>query len=409
MKKVSRFLALVMTCVLALSVMSGFTASASQNVTVSIFINQSWIGENMTAMGEAFEEANPGITLDWQAIPDNDFTKILNTNIQTGETTDIVFENGNILARYFTLADYFVDLTGSEWDTPDLSMRDGMLGKDGLLYGYPNADGLPNEGIIYNKRIFAELGLSVPTNLDEFMDCCEKIKASGQLPVVQAGKDLWTIGMWLVHMCMNTIETDADPDLLDKLNAMEVHWTDVPGILKDLETILAMHEKGYFNEDMFATTDEMAKQMFAEGEAAMCMQGDWFATFVAQNYPDFPLDEIGIFPVPNVPNAKLTSGMASGPMVFKASPRAEEAVKFVNFYSSQDNRNLVNPLLEYPWNIEANALYGKTPELAAVLATGVGRFTEATAAMLAGDFTPEQALQQWDDMFIQLATEAAQK
>ena len=44
-------------------------------------------------------------------------------------------------------------------------------------------------GVIYNKAIFKELGLEVPTTWDEFIAVAEKVKESGQTPFYFTFKD----------------------------------------------------------------------------------------------------------------------------------------------------------------------------------------------------------------------------
>ena len=49
------------------------------------------------------------------------------------------------------------------------------------------------EGIWYNKEIFEEQGLEVPTTMDEFMDVCEKLNDAGIQPLTVAGAEQWPI------------------------------------------------------------------------------------------------------------------------------------------------------------------------------------------------------------------------
>ena len=53
-------------------------------------------------------------------------------------------------------------------------------------------------GILYNKKIYAELGLSVPKSWAEFMANNEKIKAAGKAPVIQTFGDTWTSQLFVL-------------------------------------------------------------------------------------------------------------------------------------------------------------------------------------------------------------------
>ena len=53
-------------------------------------------------------------------------------------------------------------------------------------------------GILYNKKIYADLGLSVPKSWAEFMANNEKIKAAGKAPVIQTFGDTWTSQLFVL-------------------------------------------------------------------------------------------------------------------------------------------------------------------------------------------------------------------
>ncbi len=59
------------------------------------------------------------------------------------------------------------------------------------MYGSPlgTASG---GGVLYNKKIYADLGLKVPTTWDELMSNAEAVKAAGKIPVIQTYQDTWT-------------------------------------------------------------------------------------------------------------------------------------------------------------------------------------------------------------------------
>jgi multiple sugar transport system substrate-binding protein/raffinose/stachyose/melibiose transport system substrate-binding protein len=59
----------------------------------------------------------------------------------------------------------------------------------GLVFGF--TQGSSTAFIYYNKELFKELGLEVPTNFDDFIAVCAKIAAKGITPLGLAGRDPW--------------------------------------------------------------------------------------------------------------------------------------------------------------------------------------------------------------------------
>ena len=53
-------------------------------------------------------------------------------------------------------------------------------------------------GILYNKTIYEELGLTVPKTWAEFMANNEKIKAAGKVAVIQTFGDTWTSQLFVL-------------------------------------------------------------------------------------------------------------------------------------------------------------------------------------------------------------------
>ena len=65
------------------------------------------------------------------------------------------------------------------------------------IFGAPSETAMGG-GILYNRKIYADLGLSVPKSWDEFMANNEKIKAAGIAPVIQTFGDTWTSQLFVL-------------------------------------------------------------------------------------------------------------------------------------------------------------------------------------------------------------------
>ena len=79
-------------------------------------------------------------------------------------------------------------------------------------------------GVLYNKKIYADLGLSVPKSWAEFMANNEKIKAAGKAPVIQTFGETWTSQLFVLADYYNV--QAAVPDFAEK-------YTEQPGEVRD--------------------------------------------------------------------------------------------------------------------------------------------------------------------------------
>ena len=163
------------------------------------------------------------------------------------------------------------------------------------------------EGIWYNKEIFDELGLQVPTTIDEFMDVCAKIKDAGIQPMTVAGSEQWPITR-LIGAYATAL---GGTDYLVKANDGEVSWTD-DSFIQAYEWLQEMGENGYFGEGMTTVDSDTQNSLFITGSAAMCYNGSWFTENL--NSENSTIGEnVGFFAFPSVdggqgvPNTYTTS------------------------------------------------------------------------------------------------------
>src|SRR5690606_24192947 len=59
---------------------------------------------------------------------------------------------------------------------------------DGKVYGVPEI--MHSDGLVYNKTLFAQMGLQVPETWEEFVELCELLKREGMIPIAM-GSEWW--------------------------------------------------------------------------------------------------------------------------------------------------------------------------------------------------------------------------
>ncbi|MDO3409456.1 ABC transporter substrate-binding protein [Saccharibacillus sp. CPCC 101409] len=279
---------------------------------------------------DAFEKET-GIKVNLQLLPAEQTATVLQTKLAVDETPDIVQYNLASATTDLNLERNFEILDDEPW-VSRLENKE-VLSAYGHVYSFHVSQDTGMQGVVYNKDIFKELGLTVPTNYDEFLAVCEKIKAAGIIPVFMPYKDNWAANVWPAAAFADYADKN-DPTLFDDINANKKKWSDVPEFANILQQQYEIYEKGYTNGDILSDSYDMAVGKFLNKEVAMMFMGDWLIQNVNDNDPDMNL---GLFPIPYAPDAKLGASPLGGQLFIpKKAKHMEEAKKFLDYVSRKD-------------------------------------------------------------------------
>lgn len=151
--------------------------------------------------------------------------------------------------------------------------------------------------VIYNRRIFEEHGLEVPTTWEEFRSVCETLQGADVTPIYATFLDPWTIAQGLFdytvggmidvrsfYKRMNEIGEDVGPD-------SEVSFQTT--MLEPVERMLELIP--YVNDDAPSRAYGDGNTAMARGEAAMYFQGPWALGEIEKAGTDV---DLGTFPLP---------------------------------------------------------------------------------------------------------------
>ena len=195
------------------------------------------------------------------------------------------------------------------------------------------------EGIFYNKKIFADNNIEIPTTLDELAEASDKLAAAGVTPIVAAGKTGWTISRWVGAY----IFSEVGPDALAKVASGDAKLTDpeyVAAVQKLVDDLGPNFISGITDFDY----DTMNAQIL-NGNAAMMYMGTWFLAAVNDPALNKVGDDIGFFQFPgiegypanvgspNVINAKLYNEGVGGWLSCIAKNWGSEALKTQGSFS----------------------------------------------------------------------------
>ena len=184
--------------------------------SVKILTNRTDIVDTVyKGYAEQFMELYPNITVTYEGI--TDYEESLNLRLTTGDWGDICFIPTGVSKN--ELAGYFISL--GSYDTLD-PVYNFVQDKsyDGQVYGIAN--GGTASGVVYNKRIWKEAGITeLPTTPDGFLEDLQIIKDNtDSIPLYTNFSAGWPMGAWDAYI---GVAATGDADFM---NNTIVHMTD---------------------------------------------------------------------------------------------------------------------------------------------------------------------------------------
>jgi raffinose/stachyose/melibiose transport system substrate-binding protein len=318
---------------LTVTALSGAAFAQSVNLTYLIPSGP----ENQVIADEvvkAFEAANPDINVDIETRPGgSEGDNLIKTRLATGAMADVFLYNSGSLFQAINPQQFLVDLTNEPWQADvQASFKPVVTAPDGTIRGAPARAAMAG-GIYYSKKIYAELGLSVPKTWAEFMANNEKIKAAGKVAVIQTYGDTWTSQLFVLADYFNV--QAKDPQFASRYTANEAKFATDPAALRGFEKLQETHDAGFFNEDFGAAKYDDGIRMIALGEGAHYPMLTFATTAIAQAYPD-DIKDVGFFAQPGdeAELNGLTVWMPDGVYIAQTTPNLDAAKKFVAFIVS---------------------------------------------------------------------------
>src|SRR6478735_509812 len=259
------------------------------------------------AVTKAFNTKYPNVKVKFSAVPNENYNQTRSSRLTAG-SVDLVVAFPREVPSYVPAANAgddarladsggFLDLTGQPFlKAFNQSVLDGTKYK-GKNYTVPT--GLSYyTGMFYNKKIFSDNGITVPTTWQELTAACDKLKAKGIVPVGIAGKD--SAGVTTLGVVQGLYPDAAAKNELAKGlygGSVKLDEGKQLEVLKRVETLY-----GYAQPNFAGITYQTMTADFVNGKFAMMGDGTWNTTSI-QTAGGSKLD-FGYFPLPSSDNAQ---------------------------------------------------------------------------------------------------------
>lgn len=285
---------------------------------------------------EQFMELYPNITVEYEGI--TDYEESVTLRLTAGDWGDIMFIPTSVAKN--ELSTYFMPLGSFDAmkDTYNFLEEKSF---ENVVYGIAN--GGTASGIAYNKKVWADAGITtVPKTPEEFLEDLKIIKdKTDAVPLYTNFAAGWTMGAWDAYTdCAAT----GDPDFKNNMVHMSNPFAKRDDLTGPYAVYYILYEavaRGLIEDDPASTDWESSKGAINRGEIATMVLGSWCVEQFKEA-GDNP-DDIGYMPFPISVDGKQYAG-SGGNYSFG-----------INVQASDENK--IASLLYMKWLIEESSIY----------------------------------------------------
>jgi len=301
--------------------------------TVSMFGGTDANAANYQAINAQFMVDNSYITLeDDSQASDQDWKTKIAADFAVGNEPDVIQYFTDANASDVLAADKFVSIEEIKAEYPEYA-GDTL---DSALNAATNPDGVQRavpttgywEGLFCNKDLFDQYGLELPTDWAKMLKAIDTFKTNGIVPIAVSLNNV--PHYWVEFLLLSA----AGPD----------EYTSVPTTApedwcKGLEMFKTLRDLGAFPVDTDTIDNELAGELFKSKQAAMQLDGSWYAGGVTDQdntvVVTFPTIDGG-----KAPAGAMVGGISSGFYITKKAwedpDKKDAAVKFVMAHTNTE-------------------------------------------------------------------------
>ena len=328
-----KLLCALLTLAMLLS-LAAFPAVAEDAAEINIFISQPEYADAMNTLIAAYKEVAPNVTINYETTQ-NDYPTLLKARINAGTTPDIFSTtSGKEIADY---AEYSYNIANEPAaKAMDPAVATMMTYGDGEIHGFALKGNY--FGLIYNKGIFDEVGITVPKTIDEFEAACEKLAAAGYQPVTTGFAEWWVYK----HIMQHFVDAASDnaEALVGSFQKGEAHIKDYPVLYDNFFRFIDLCVK-YGDNKPLETDLAGEDSAFGTGKAAMMVgQGAWVEADVLAIDDSIQIGFAGYPVTDNPAQSHIIGGSDQALRINKDSKNLQAVLDFVNWwYTSEYGQN----------------------------------------------------------------------
>jgi raffinose/stachyose/melibiose transport system substrate-binding protein len=288
----------------------------------------------------AYHKAHSGVSFKTSYAPVDQVQTSVRAQLGAGNAPDlhVVYpgDGSSMSMTQIAKAGLLADLSSQSWTSLVPASFKPAFQNNGKTYLY--SAGSSVIGAIYNKKVFQDAGVAIPTTWTEVLAACAKLKAAGKIPIALGAQTPWVTQLISYALVASTVYA-KDPTFDDKQRAGKASFVD-SGWRQAFEMYMSLRDKGFFNPSPTGTTYEQSTSMVANGEAGMAVQVS--AVLSAFRAAASDPSQLSMFPFPGADTASdvlVPAGVVVGVGVHARSKNLAAAKAFIEYLGQQANIN----------------------------------------------------------------------
>jgi raffinose/stachyose/melibiose transport system substrate-binding protein len=339
-----------------------------QKVELKVFMSFPRFKDQFEKYFEQFKvkekaEKNIDVTIKLEMPNPDQAKQILQTRLASNDAPDVFTLHAIADIPTYYKAGYLSDLSSQPFVPKIFESVRKTVTYDGKVVALP-LESL-SWGYLYNKKLFKDLGLTPPQTLDEMKAAVEKLKTNNIKPFELSFQESW-IPQLMMALALGGVVSSEHQDWVDKMNKGQASYADVKDVFNIIDLIMANGTDKPFEVGSAAGSAD-----FANGKAAMWVQGPWQAESILKANPNM---EFGVAPLPvsNKPEGTMINLATSTSLAVSSSSKNKEVANdLVNYMlNDKDSSKLFeelkfNPVASihkydtFPWVTEASSYVSK--------------------------------------------------
>ncbi len=276
---------------------AGAHAQASSPVTVTVWSWRSQDAPMWQQIQQALQAKGENIHIDFTSKIATQYDAVLQTAMTGGKGPDVFYGRAGVGTVNYAAAHLIAPLSGKVNLSQVASSTLSSTQYQGKYYGVPFAT--QTMAIFYNKALFKQYHLSVPSTWAQLLKDCATLKANGVTPFYVMG-----IQQWLLALSMETIGASTVSDTwAQTVVNRKAGYNSAPYIrtLAKYQQLVPYFEHNY---SAVGSTGSEQEQALGLGRTAMIFDGIFDVPTMMQYNPNLQLGEFLVPPDSSLPQPK---------------------------------------------------------------------------------------------------------